>query len=310
MTITRKKEPIELIHDYMDVNSLSTASSVCRTWLQLLQPSTRKARVATSTSLQTLSKGALKWLMNDKDFMMSLNDAAFKRFIISSDLAAQYALETPFIVQRLDSLPNTTQLYTQSCAARVIMLIERTHGFISAEEYRNSRELDIYRSIWMNPGIGSSPEKIVAYLSRRHFSFEAFEIADLTKKIRDTLQHKQTDYLYSLFSRASSVTPTSPSAIDNLFGELDTAMFITNPNVEGMEVPAHVIFAQCINKMLYTWDPTKERTTYSSFSDFIDNYPNFTGVGYIVRRQINPRPTMIVDNNDTEQKPFPPPISP
>lgn len=89
-----------------------------------------------------------------------------------------------------------------SCTARAIMKILLERGYIDQSDYTSSKELEIYREIWLEPGKVASPEKIVSYFHKHQLNVVGIEIKELSKSaLHKYSRDPVITSLYSLFKK-------------------------------------------------------------------------------------------------------------
>ncbi|KTD18728.1 dehydrogenase [Legionella lansingensis] len=234
--------------------------------------------IVTLGSMKHLSSKTIKLLLSSEDFINMLDPQSFLKLIVTSDEIADFALNNPKLKAKLDNIEPLIdkQKFKNSCTARAIMRILLERGYIDQSNYTPSKELEIYREIWLEPGKVASPEKIVSYFQKHQLNVIGIEIKELSKSAlnkysRDTV----ITSLYSLFRKdvpiRKKLTLTTLSETD--FPQGTTTLIVINTGV------LHTLLGKKCDGQFEVIDPQfGDKKIYNGFMDFLEKERKTMGV--------------------------------
>jgi len=250
-------------------------------------------------------------LLSNAYIANALTGFLFTYLISSSDDAARFALNCPYIVERLNhiKLKPDTQTFENSCAARIILKILRECGIISAAEDTRSKELEIYSQIWDKPGKDACPQKIIEFVksikkeSVRKFNITSIEVADITQSLIQRLdavvsENKDTNFIgvanaaklkqaYCLFKAAKPdefITVNKTDVSMNALTDQDYLLLIERDCGS-----AHVFLGKKTSDgKLSVFDPkTSRENIFESFNDYMRmKKDSYVGVNLNIRASL------------------------
>ncbi|QMT59133.1 dehydrogenase [Legionella sp. PC997] len=234
--------------------------------------------IITLGRMKNVSPDTIKLLLTMDDFSDMLDYRSFLKLVVSSDEIAQFVLDNPKLKAKLDSIEPSidTQKFKNSCTARAIMKILLERGKIEPSDYTPSKELEIYKEIWLEPGKVASPEKIVDYFRKHNLDAIGVEIRELSKaSLNKYSKNTLITSLYSLFktdvSTRKKVTLVGMSEAD--FPDGMTALIVINTGV------LHTLLGKKCDGQFEVVDPQfGDKKLYKGFMDFLEKERRSLGV--------------------------------
>lgn len=234
--------------------------------------------IITLGTMKHVSPDTIKLLLTSEEFINMLDHKSFLKLTVTSDEIADFVLNTPKLKAKLDAIEPSIdkQKFKNSCTARAIIRILLERGYIDQSNYTPSKELEIYKEIWLEPGKVASPEKIVSYFHKHHLNVVGIEIKELSKSVRNKYSRDtMITSLYSLFKKnvpiRKKVTLTELSEAD--FPEGITMLIVINTGV------LHTLLGKKCDGQFVVTDPQfGDKQTYNGFMDFLEKERKNMGV--------------------------------
>lgn len=252
------------------------------------------------SDLEKLNIDSVKTLLGNSSFIKQLSKESFLALIISSDEAAEFALNNeviknklnnlePNLYQRLDILPQT---FPHSCSACVILKILIENNLLNKEEQTRVKELEIYKDIWVSPGFIADPKKMIDYFCKYNLLVIGFEAGE---RSIDWLK-KENFTSESTFSIANAGYSFFKQLTKNNFieikpGELiDESLFSENTSllvhyVNNPQNNTHLLLGKRNSRGEFeVIDPKNgDVKTYNSFNEFYTLDEDFMGISFNVK---------------------------
>ncbi|KTD55251.1 dehydrogenase [Legionella sainthelensi] len=234
--------------------------------------------IITLGTMRHVSPNTIKLLLTSEDFLNMLDHKSFLKLTVTSDEVADFVLNNPKLKTKLDDIEPLIdkQKFKNSCTARAIIRILLERGYIDENNYTPSKELEIYKEIWLEPGKVASPEKIVAYFQKHHLNVVGIEIKELSKSVRNKYsKDTMITSLYSLFKKnvplRKKLTLTDLSEAD--FPEGITLLIVINTGV------LHTLLGKKEHGQFVVTDPQfGDKKIYNGFMDFLENERKNMGI--------------------------------
>jgi hypothetical protein len=239
-------------------------------------------------------------LIKHKKFLKHLSDDAFLKLIVSSDVAAKYALSDQAIRERLNKYEEriNSQTFDKSCTARSLLIFLLREKIISDSEFTRCNELEIYRQIWSKPGDIADPQKIVEFFTAKKanptpdkkesklelkempFEVSGFESESHSKNWLDQ-KDPLMQHAYTLFKAATKnkfLTLKAGEKVNEKAFPINSSLLLAVVNNVGM----HIVIAHKTKEgKLEIMDPGDgKKTSYESMTKFLEAETEFLGVGY------------------------------
>lgn len=234
--------------------------------------------IITLGSMRHVSPDTIKLLLTSEDFINMLDNKSFLKLTVTADEIVNFVLSNPKLKAKLDDIEPLIdkQKFKNSCTARAILRILLERGYIDQSNYTPSKELEIYKQIWLEPGKVASPEKIVAYFQKHHLNVVGIEIKELSKSVRNKYSRDvMITSLYSLFKKnvpvRKKLTLTELSEAD--FPEGITMLIVINTGV------LHTLLGKKHHGQFVVTDPQfGDEKIYNGFMDFLERERKNMGV--------------------------------
>ncbi|MFO3172642.1 dehydrogenase [Legionella pneumophila serogroup 1] len=234
--------------------------------------------IITVGKMKNVSPDTVKLLLTTEDFVQMLDQKSFLKLIVTSNEIANFVLDNPKLRAKLDGIEPVVdaQKFENSCTARAIMKILLERGLIEPSSYTPSKELEIYKDIWLEPGKVASPEKIASYFCKYNLNVIGVEIRELSKSVRNKYSKDMViTSLYSLFKKEvpirKKMTLTTLSEAD--FPEGITTLIIIKAGV------LHTLLGKKHHGQFEVTDPWfGDKKIYSGFMDFLEKERKNLGV--------------------------------
>lgn len=234
--------------------------------------------IITLGTMKHLSPHTIKLLLSSEDFVHMLDPQSFLKLIVTSNEVVDFVLTNPKLKAQLDDIEPLIdkQKFKNSCTARAIMRILLERGYIDQSDYTSSKELEIYREIWLEPGKVASPEKIVSYFHKHQLNVVGIEIKELSKSaLHKYSRDPVITSLYSLFKKdvptRKKLTLAELSEAD--FPEGTTTLIVINVGV------LHTLLGKKCDGQFEVTDPHFGDTkVYNGFMDFLEKERKNMGV--------------------------------
>lgn len=234
--------------------------------------------VITLGTMKKISLDTVKLLLTTEDFVNMLDNRSFLKLLVTSNEIANFVLNNPTLKAKLDSNEPLidAQKFKNSCTARAIMKILLDRGCIGQKDYTPSKELEIYKEIWLEPGQVASPEKIVSYFYKHELNVVGVEIKDLSEAARKKYSRDMTIMsLYSMFRK--EVPVRRKYTLDELseadFPEGTTTLIVINVGV------LHTLLGKkCHGQLEVTNPQSGDKKIYTGFLDFMKKERSNLGV--------------------------------
>ncbi|WP_454783383.1 dehydrogenase [Legionella sp. WA2022007384] len=225
-----------------------------------------------------ISSDIIKLLLASEDFVNMLDHRSFLKLVVSSDEIAQFVLDNPKLKAKLDSIEPAidTQKFKSSCTARAIMKILLERGIIKPSDYTASKELEIYKEIWLEPGKVASPEKIVEYFRKHNLGAVGVEIRELSKNSLN--KYSKDTVVTSLYSLFKTEVPTRKKLTLVGMSESDFPEGMTTLIVINVGVLHTLLGKKCDGKFEVVDPQFGDKKIYNGFMDFLEKERRNLGV--------------------------------
>lgn len=253
---------------------------------------------------ENLSMAVVMLLLGNNDFLTKMQFGSFSQLIVSSDELAQFALHNEIIKTKLNACRPTEdrQTFFASCAARSLMKMMHENNLLSDADYTRSKELEIYRQIWLAPGKPACPKKIIEFIRRvspaQHLNVICVEMTGITHQLlRDidgvldgtvasnpvkSVKAAQFKSAFTLFQSCSPDRYIKTDVVkENLFPGGYLLLMERNPNDD-----AHICLAsKKVDGKFSVYDPADgSRMNFGSFNDYCqERKERYLGVSMNIR---------------------------
>ncbi|KTD19108.1 hypothetical protein [Legionella jordanis] len=202
--------------------------------------------------------------IGDKEFLQYARRPAFVQFVITD----------PDLANKLDYLAvdNTTQTYSQSCAAHSMMLLLNKFGLVADHEVSRRKELEIYSEIWLESGANADLSLILNYMARNNLKFDVIEDVERTSALMGNLQIKEaySNAFASKIKQAEVKQVITAELLQKMSNSNHYFFLITIPgNNNKVEDIGHIVLLAYENNQYCLFDPGKGRNIIKKSVDEI-----------------------------------------
>lgn len=247
-------------------------------------------------------KEELRIFLDNDEYWENINLECFFYFLSYSRDAIDFLLGDPSLKRRLNKLPaeSSKQKCENSCMAYCIMSSLVEMKVLTPAEATISKELEIYKSIWLRPGGISDPRKAIDYFL---INFPSIRLSRLmiepfaSKNLTDIRQQsksferitrdraKLTLESYKEFIQDPRIALKTSHA-STFFGKQE---FVKDNSILlfVLQKLGHMHFITGrvkTNSFEILYSEKGERTLYKNLSEFLQHQEYFSGIGYLLEK--------------------------